>query len=115
MPTPTTRYLVEQSYQVPEPSGAGLELKPVHYIDMPDMAASDRASTVFNLISGQYDHPVRVIALDPDGTWHDASEAIAREIAGRLFDSGEAPSPELRNFIEEHAGVHVANELERAA
>jgi hypothetical protein len=61
----------------------------------PDHA--DRNTIICNLISGQYDHPVRVIACNPSEGWaHDVSESIARSIV-----SGDVPlTAGTQTFVE---------------
>jgi hypothetical protein len=60
---------------------------------------SDLETTISDLIAGQYDNPVRVIAFNTDGRWSkDVSEDIARKIVRRL-GGDELPSS-LESFVE---------------
>ena len=75
-------------------------------------------ATICDLICGQIEHPLQVIAIDVSEGWAiDVSEDVAITIAHRLMhieiDWSEAQG--LLNFIQAHAGVEIANELERAA
>ena len=42
-----------------------------------DPHEADRDAIVSGLISGQFTRPLKIIALQPDGTWRDASIEIA--------------------------------------
>jgi hypothetical protein len=61
---------------------------------------SDLETTISDLIDGQYDNPVRVIAFNTGKRWsEDVSEDIAREIMHRLgFTGNELPSS-LESFV----------------
>jgi hypothetical protein len=66
---------------------------------------SDLETTISDLISGQYDNPVRVVAFNTSERWsEDVSEDIAREIMRRLgLAGGELPSS-LKAFVDSHLG-----------
>src|SRR4051812_31497588 len=70
-----------------------------------DPAEGDATTVVQNLLHGQYDRPLRVLALNVDEGWsRDVSEAIAakvRDVAAR--DGRELASGTLA-FIEDHVG-----------
>jgi hypothetical protein len=52
---------------------------------------SDLQTTISDLISGQYDNPVSVVAFTTSDSWSkDVSEDIAREIMRRLGLAGDA-------------------------
>jgi hypothetical protein len=72
-----------------------------------DPAEADATTVVQNLLHGQYERPLRVLALNADEGWaHDVSEAIA----GKVRDVAEQEGRELTTgttaFIEDHIG-HV--------
>jgi hypothetical protein len=54
-----------------------------------------------NLLSGQYAHPVRIVAFNTTEGWsRDVTEDIARELAAR--SAGRDLSQALHEFIEQH-------------
>jgi hypothetical protein len=66
---------------------------------------SDLETTISDLISGQYDNPVRVVAFNTAERWsEDASEDIAREIMRRLDLAGDELPSSLEGFVERHLG-----------
>jgi hypothetical protein len=66
---------------------------------------SDLESVISDLISGQYDNPVRVVAFNTAEGWsEDASEDIAREIMRRLGFAGDALPSSLDVFVDQHLG-----------
>jgi hypothetical protein len=66
---------------------------------------SDLETTISDLIAGQYDNPVLVIAFNSAERWsEDVSEDVARKIMRRLgLAGGEVPSS-LEGFIDRHLG-----------
>ena len=73
--------------------------------------ACSRETTVDDIRHGQVEHVAKVFAWNPaEHTCDDVTEAIAIEIANGL-DAGEPISPELRDFIETHAGLGYARGL----
>jgi hypothetical protein len=70
-----------------------------------DLGEADLETTISDLMSGQYDDPVRVVAFNTSEHWsEDASEDVAREIMRRLDLAGGAlPSP-IAAFIDSHLG-----------
>jgi hypothetical protein len=69
--------------------------------------ATSRAVTVQDILTGQVEDVRRVIEFNPvEGTARDASEDIAREVAGLLVEP--VGRRDLRDFLEEHLGVGTA-------
>jgi hypothetical protein len=63
--------------------------------------AADRETIIRELMSGEYNNPVRIVAFNTFEGWsRDVTEEIAREIKGRAASSGEQLSPGLRDFID---------------
>jgi hypothetical protein len=67
---------------------------------------SDLETTISDLIAGQYDNPVRVIAFNAADRWsEDVSEDIAREIMRRLGIAGDELPSSLESFVDGNLGV----------
>jgi hypothetical protein len=72
-----------------------------------DEEAADRETLIRDLISGQYAHPIRIVAFNTAKGWsRDVSEEIAREIADRASAKGDELTGPVQTFVE--------YELERA-
>jgi hypothetical protein len=68
-----------------------------------DLGEADLETTITDLMSGQFDDPVRVVAINTSERWsEDASEDVALEIQRRVDLAGVPSSIEA--FIEMHAG-----------
>jgi len=66
---------------------------------------SDLETTISDLMSGQYDKPVRVVAFNTAERWsEDVSENIAREIMRRVGLAGDALPSSLEGFVDQHLG-----------
>jgi hypothetical protein len=66
---------------------------------------SDLETTISDLISGQYDNPVRVVAFNTAERWsEDVSQEIAREIMRRIGLAGDAMPSSLEAFADQHLG-----------
>jgi hypothetical protein len=66
---------------------------------------ADLETTITDLLSGQYDNPVRVVAFKTAEGWsQDVSEDVAREIMRRVGLIGGELSPSLADFVDEHHG-----------
>jgi hypothetical protein len=70
-----------------------------------DVGEADLETTITDLMSGQYDGPVRVVAFKTTEYWsEDASEDVAREIMRRLDVAGGALPSSLAAFVDSHVG-----------
>ena len=70
-----------------------------------DPERADLETTITDLLSGQYDNPVRVVAFNTAEGWSkDFSEDTAREIMRRVGLIGGELSPSLADFVDEHHG-----------
>ena len=68
-----------------------------------DVAEADL--TITDLMSGQYNHPVRVVAFNTAEHWSEgASEDVTWEILRRLDLAGGALPSSLAAFVESHLG-----------
>ena len=68
---------------------------------------SDLETTISDLICGQYDNPVRIVAFNTAERWSkDASEDIAREIMRPLGLAGD----ELPSSLEPFVGRHLCSD-----
>ena len=69
---------------------------------------SDLENTISDLISGQYDNPVRVIAFNADERWaEDVSVDDARAIMRRLGLAGDELPSSLEGFVDRHLGADL--------
>ena len=77
-----------------------------------DEDRTDYRTVINDLLTGQYDNPLRVVAFNPWRGWsRDASEDIAEELARRVdFQEREVSEP-LREFIENFTGQTVGAQL----
>jgi hypothetical protein len=58
-----------------------------------------------NLMEGQYNDPVRIVAFNTAEGWaRDVTEDIAREIRDRVERSNDELSPGLRDFLDREVG-----------
>ena len=70
-----------------------------------DLGEADLETTISDLMSGQYNDPVRVVAFNISEHWsEDASEDVAREIMRRLDLAGAALPSSLAAFVDSHVG-----------
>jgi hypothetical protein len=66
-----------------------------------DESKADKATLIRDLISGQYNNPVRIVCFNTAEGWsRDVTEDIAREIKERTDRSREYLSPGLPDFID---------------
>jgi hypothetical protein len=65
-----------------------------------DPTQADRHTVVANLLSGQYERPLRIVAFNTAAGWaRDVTAEIAREVLARTNEM----SPTLRQFVERTA------------
>lgn len=70
-----------------------------------EIGCEDLESTIKDLISGEYNDPVRVVAFNIAEGWaQDVSEDIAREIQRRHDLLAEDVPSHIQRFVERHAG-----------
>src|ERR1700730_1317658 len=68
-----------------------------------DPAEADATTIVRNLLQGQYERPVRVVALNADEGWaRDVSENIAAKIREGAEREGQDWTSGTREFMEAH-------------
>jgi len=73
---------------------------------------TDYRTVIDDILAGQYDNPLRVVAFNPWRGWsRDASEDVAEELAQRVdFHDREVSGP-VREFIENFTGRKVGLQL----
>jgi hypothetical protein len=77
-----------------------------------DESATDFTTLINDLLTGQYDQPLRVVAFNPAEGWsRDASEEIAEELARRAGEEGREISEALQWFIESHIARAIGVQL----
>jgi len=70
-----------------------------------DVERTDLETVVTDLMSGQFNDPVRVVAFNTAERWaQDVSKDIALEIQSRCDIDGHDVPETLRDFVERHAG-----------
>jgi hypothetical protein len=70
-----------------------------------DVVRTDLETTITDLMSGQFNDPVRVVAFNTRERWaQDVSNDIALEIQSRSDIDGHDVPETLRDFVERHAG-----------
>ena len=76
-----------------------------------DEGNTNLGTVVNDLLSGQYDQPLRVVAFNPIEGWsRDASEEVAEELARRAAEGREI-SEALQGFIESHIDRPIGVQL----
>ena len=69
-----------------------------------DETDANRARVIQDLLDGQYEEPVRIVAFNTAEGWsRDVTDDIARELRKRCADRGEIRS-RLQDFLDEHGG-----------
>jgi hypothetical protein len=72
------------------------------------LAESDEEAVIENLLTGQYDSPLRVVAFDVEEGWsRDTAEDIARAVMARARAEDRDLPRSTRIFIERHVGVEL--------
>ena len=70
-----------------------------------DVERTDLETTITDLMSGQFNDPVRVVAFNTLEHWaQDVSKDIALEIQSRCDIDGHDVPETLRDFVDSHAG-----------
>src|SRR6476660_3265669 len=76
-----------------------------------DEDRSDYRTWISDLLTGQYDHPLRVVAFNPLEGWaRDASEDVAHELEQMVAEGHEVTEP-VREFIEHFTGRPIGVQL----
>ena len=69
-----------------------------------EVERTDLESVIADLVSGQYNDPVRVVAFNTAEHWaEDVSEDVAREIRRRADLANEDVSSAVEAFVERHS------------
>ena len=70
-----------------------------------DVATADLETTIKDLISGQYNNPVRIVSFNMAERWsQDVTADIAQEIQRRHALIGEDVPSHLQGFVDDHIG-----------
>jgi hypothetical protein len=70
-----------------------------------DVVRTDLETTITDLMSGQFNNPVRVVAFNTLEHWaHDVSKEVALEIQTRCDIDGQDVPENLRDFVDSCAG-----------
>ncbi len=76
-----------------------------------DEDRTDYRTLISDLLTGQYDHPLRVVALNPWEGWsRDATEDVARELEQWVAEGHEVTEP-VREFIERFTGRPIGVQM----
>src|SRR6476469_7514360 len=77
-----------------------------------DEDRTDYRTLISDLLTGQYDQPLRVVAFNPVEGWsRDASGDVARELAQRVVDEGREVTGPVQEFIERFTGRALGVQL----
>jgi hypothetical protein len=77
-----------------------------------DESAADFHTVISDLLTGQYDQPLRVVAFNPAEGWsRDAAEEVAEELAQRAAEEDREISEALQEFIERFTGRSLGVQL----
>ena len=73
-----------------------------------DIAEADHDTIVRNMISGEYEDPLRVVAFNTVEGWsRDVSEEIAYDVLDRAYDADTTLSAGAKRFIDLHVTTGV--------
>jgi hypothetical protein len=65
-----------------------------------DEGRADRQTVIANLLSGQYERPLRIVAFHAAEGWAcDVTAEVAGEISEHIYDDADL-TPALRNFLD---------------
>jgi hypothetical protein len=74
-----------------------------------DEGETDFSTVIEDLLTGQYDRPLRVVAFNAAEHWsRDATEDIAEELDRRISAEGREVSKALQEFVESNIGRKVS-------
>jgi hypothetical protein len=77
-----------------------------------DEGETDFLAVVENLLTSQYEQPLRVVVFNPVERWsRDASEEIAEELDRRISAQGREVSEALQEFVESNIGRKMGVQL----
>jgi hypothetical protein len=77
-----------------------------------DEDRTDYRTLISDLLTGQYDLPLRVVAFNPVEGWpRDASKDVAEELARRVADERREVSAAVQEFIERFTGRALGVQL----
>ena len=77
-----------------------------------DEANTDVSKVLEDLLTGQYEQPLRVVAFNPVERWsRDATEEIAEELNRRISAEGREISEALQEFVESNIGRKMGVQL----
>ena len=69
-----------------------------------DETDANRTKLIQDLLDGQYEEPVRIVAFNTTEGWsRDVTEDIARELRKHCADRGGIPA-RLQDFLDDHGG-----------
>lgn len=72
----------------------------------------DHSTLINDLLSGQYDQVLRIVAFNPVEGWsRDASEDVARDLERRIGADGLEVSDGVKDFIESQLGRKIGEQL----
>ena len=70
-----------------------------------DYEATDLETVIQDLLSGQYNHPIRVVAFNTEERWsEDVSEDVAQELRRRCDLQMRELPVSISDFVEQHEG-----------
>jgi hypothetical protein len=79
-----------------------------------DDSETDRATLIRDMLDGQYENPVRIVAFNTAEGWsRDASEDIANDLQEAWSNRRDIPAS-VEEFIQEHATRRTARQLSLA-